>query len=518
MNITKRLVLTFSFLIVSLIVTNVFSIYLLSRIGDDSRHFQVNVLPSIDLMSKEMLKVTSIRSQMYLHGLNEDSEDMDYIKQSTLKLYDELNVMQQNYITDLITDQKDLELSQKIQEELNSFYAIMMHYFELSEGNDRNAIAAAMHQNGTVGNVINKLISDFSEQSNYNVLLAERVNENTTAFISRSIMMSTGAMLLAIIILGGTGMYTVLNIRKRLNLMTNGMISINDDLNLSYRLPVGRQDEIGLAISAFNELINHVSESLIMVRSAASSVNTVANQLADGNNELFARTEQQSAAVVETAASMEELSSTVKQNAHNAHEANQIAIAASDSASQGGNVVSAAIARMKDINNSSKRIAEIISVINSIAFQTNILALNAAVEAARAGEQGRGFAVVAGEVRSLAQRSALAAKEIEILIQESVSQVTEGTHQVDLAGETMDSIVNSVTCVKVLMQEIASASDEQNRGISQIATAMHEMDTTTQHNTTLVQASAAAAGHLQEQAAILLNMVSTFRLPEKNDD
>ena len=217
--------------------------------------------------------------------------------------------------------------------------------------------------------------------------------------------------------------------------------------------------------------------------------------------------------MVETAASMEELSSTVKLNAQNAQQASQLAIAASDSASHGGGVVSAAVARMKDISDSSRRIADITSVINGIAFQTNILALNAAVEAARAGDQGRGFAVVAGEVRSLAQRSAQAAKEIETLISESVSQVEEGTRQVDLAGETMSGIVSSVTQVKDLMQEIAAASDEQNRGISQIAQAMTEMDTTTQQNASLVQESSAAASSLEEQAAKLQQTVSIFRLP-----
>ena len=224
-------------------------------------------------------------------------------------------------------------------------------------------------------------------------------------------------------------------------------------------------------------------------------------------DELSARTEQQSAAVVETAASMEELSSTVKQNAQNAQQASLLAVTASDTASQGGIVVGNAVSRMKDIIESSRRISEITTVINGIAFQTNILALNAAVEAARAGDQGRGFAVVAGEVRSLAQRSSQAAKEIEALIGESVHFVEEGAKQVDLAGESMSGIVHSVTQVKDLMQEIAAASDEQNRGIAQIAQAMSEMDTTTQQNAALVEQATAAAAAMQEQAQELEAMV-----------
>lgn len=514
MNITKRLAFAFSLLVFSLFLTNIFSIYLLSRVADDSIYFQKNVIPSIDLMSKEMLTVTSIRSQMYLHGLNEDSVAMDSIKRNVLYLYDELMSMQQHYISDLAANEKDLHLAKSTEKELKDFLSVMDFYFSISLTNDRSAISEAMLENGMVGAAINHLIKNFSEQSSYNIILADQANEHTSAFISHSIIMSAVATGLFVIVLGIFALLTVLNLRNRLNMMKMAIVTISKDLNLSYQLPVGRKDEIGQTIDAFNTLINKVSESLLLVRSAASSVSIVANQLSDGNNELSARTEQQSAAVVETAASMEELSSTVKQNAYNAHKASQIAIAASDSASIGGNVVSGVVARMKDISNSSKRISEIISVINGIAFQTNILALNAAVEAARAGDQGRGFAVVAGEVRSLAQRSAQAAKEIEALIQESVEQVTEGTYQVDLAGEKMDDIVNSVTKVKVLMQEIAYASDEQNQGISQIATAMHEMDTTTQHNASLVQESSDAACSLQQQAATLMEMVSAFHLLE----
>ncbi|WP_246875724.1 methyl-accepting chemotaxis protein, partial [Pantoea ananatis] len=229
--------------------------------------------------------------------------------------------------------------------------------------------------------------------------------------------------------------------------------------------------------------------------------------------DLSSRTEQQSAAVVETAASMEELTSTVKQNAENAHHASQLATEASHNASRGGEIISDVISTMGGISQSSGKIGEIISVINGIAFQTNILALNAAVEAARAGEQGRGFAVVAGEVRNLAQRSSLAAKEIEALISESLSRVSNGTGLVNRAGVTMEDIVKSVTQVRDIMGEIAAASDEQNRGITQIAQAMTEMDTTTQQNAALVEESSAAASSLEDQAHELEKTVAVFRVP-----
>lgn len=513
MNITKRLVLAFSLLIISLIVTNIIAMFSLSKISEDANYFQVNILPSLSSMNKEMIKATTIRGQLYLHGLTEDKDKMDAIKQNALKVYDDLVSSHQYYLKELISDQHDLDLSQKTFGDLQSLRSVMEQYFKISETNDRSAIISAMQPGGMVSDKISTLIADFNDQIDYNTSLVVQANANSKALINKAIVLSVSATLGATIILGLFGLITVLNIRRRLNAMKDGMVQISENLDLSKDLHAGRQDEIGLAISAFNHLIHRVAESLNLVRNASGSVNIAANEIALGNNELSARTEQQSAAVVETAASMEELSSTVKQNAQNAQQASLLAITASDTATQGGTVVSVAVSRMNDIIESSRRISEITTVINGIAFQTNILALNAAVEAARAGDQGRGFAVVAGEVRSLAQRSAHAAKEIESLINESVSFVEEGARQVDLAGETMSGIVHSVTQVKDLMQEIAAASDEQNRGIAQIAQAMSEMDTTTQQNAALVQESSAAAGSLEEQATKLQQLVDVFRLP-----
>lgn len=515
MNITKRLTLCFSILIISLIATNAFSIQSFSRIGKDLLYFQKNTLSSLDIMNKEMLKVTLVRSQMYLHGLTQDAGEMHKIKEKTFEIYDELCGMQKKYISELVSDQHDLEVSNKTYEELKKFRSVMEQYFELSEKNNLETITSVMSPGGVVGDAINKLVNDFTYQSNYNSLLVDKLSTSTNEFLKHSMIISIVLVLIAIIVLGVFGLLTVLNIRKRLNTMKNEMTYICEGLDFSRNIEIGRQDEIGLAIRAFNTLINRVSESLFLVRSASFSVSKSTDNLSNGNVELSTRTEAQSTAVIETAASMEELSSTVKQNAHNAHYASELAIAASDNAIKGGDVVTATISIMKDISESSDRIAEITSVINDIAFQTNILALNAAVEAARAGEQGRGFAVVAGEVRSLAQRCGQASKEIKQLIEESVSLVNNGTHQADLAGKTMDNIVNSVMMVKDLMQEIAIASDEQNQGINQIAIAMNEMDTTTQHNAYLVQESSSSIASLLEQASTLNKMVEAFQLPHE---
>lgn len=271
---------------------------------------------------------------------------------------------------------------------------------------------------------------------------------------------------------------------------------------------------VGQLIPYLREMQNSLVNTVSTIRNSTDAIYTGAGEIAAGNADLSSRTEQQAAALEETAASMEQLNATVKQNAENAHQASKLAENASTTAQNGGRIVSDVVATMSSITESSRRIADIIGVINSIAFQTNILALNAAVEAARAGEQGRGFAVVASEVRNLAQRSAQAAKEIEGLISESVSRVNIGSKQVSEAGDTMNSIVQAVTNVTDIMGEIASASDEQSRGIGQIGQAVAEMDGVTQQNASLVQESAAAAASLEEQARQLTEAVAVFNLSD----
>ncbi|WP_292992283.1 methyl-accepting chemotaxis protein [Pantoea sp.] len=273
----------------------------------------------------------------------------------------------------------------------------------------------------------------------------------------------------------------------------------------------GRNEMTQLAAS-LHDMQQSLVRTVTNVREGSDAIFTGASEIASGNNDLSARTEQQAASLEQTAASMEQLTATVKQNAENARQASQLAHSASETAEKGGNVVAGVVKTMSEIAGSSKKIADITSVIDGIAFQTNILALNAAVEAARAGEQGRGFAVVAGEVRSLAQRSAQAAKEIKGLIDDSVNRVNVGSQLVGTAGETMSDIVSAVTRVTDIMGEIASASDEQSRGIDQVGQAVTEMDRVTQQNASLVEESAAAAASLEDQASRLSQAVSVFRI------
>ncbi|WP_313052295.1 methyl-accepting chemotaxis protein [Atlantibacter hermannii] len=271
-------------------------------------------------------------------------------------------------------------------------------------------------------------------------------------------------------------------------------------------------DELGRLTMAMAVMNDRLREMITQIKESVSHVANASSEISVGNIDLASRTEEQAAAVVETAASMEELTSTVKRNAENAREASKLAVVAAEHARSGGTIVWDVVNTMGSITESSKKITEIINVINGISFQTNILALNAAVEAARAGEQGRGFAVVAGEVRALAQRSANAAKEIADLIKESVDRVHAGADMANKAGTSMEQIVSSVTNVSGIMSEISDASDEQSRGIDQIGKAVTELDATTQQNAALVQESSAAASSLEEQAGQLARLVSAFRL------
>jgi methyl-accepting chemotaxis protein-2 (aspartate sensor receptor) len=282
--------------------------------------------------------------------------------------------------------------------------------------------------------------------------------------------------------------------------------------DLTARMANSRRDEIGLLTDSINTIGTSLMKVVGQVRAGTDTISTASAEIAAGNLDLSSRTEQQASSLEETASSMEELTSTVKENADNAREANTLAAKSSTVAAKGGTVIHEVVVTMAQINESAKKIVDIITVIDGIAFQTNILALNAAVEAARAGEQGRGFAVVATEVRTLAQRSANAAKEIKLLIADSVDKVESGSKLVSDAGSTMNEIVHSVRSVTTIMEQISAASQEQTAGIEQINQAIVEMDQVTQQNAALVEEAAAASQAMQEQAAQLADVVSVFKL------
>ena len=308
---------------------------------------------------------------------------------------------------------------------------------------------------------------------------------------------------------------SVARLLRRLPMVRDALADIaSGEGDLTRRIDASGQDELAQIARAFNQFADKIAAVLLQIRVAAENVRLATTEIAAGNRDLSERTEQQASSLEETAAAMEELTATVQQNASNAQQARQLAHAASDVAAHGGEVVGQVVQTMGGIEAASRKIEAIISVIDGIAFQTNILALNAAVEAARAGEQGRGFAVVASEVRTLAGRSAEAAKEIKGLIEDSVTQVASGSRQVQEAGATMAQVVDSIRQVNTVVAEISSASQEQSTGIAEVGTAITHMDQATQQNAALVEEATAAAQSLQQQAHSLADVVAGFKLPQ----
>ncbi len=353
------------------------------------------------------------------------------------------------------------------------------------------------------------LLEQMASAGKSQTLVHDQTHHNANQM--RTLAMGLAVLALAVALLLGAWMVRSLgrelggdpaDVRAALRQVAQGDLAAPEQ---SAGVPVGLMAELAAMRQALRTLVGQVRDSTVAITHASG-------EIAQGNNDLSGRTEQQASALEEPAASMEELSSTVQQNAANAQQASTLAVNAAQVAQQGGAVVGEVVATMNGINDSSQRIADIIGVIDSIAFQTNILALNAAVEAARAGEQGRGFAVVASEVRTLAQRSADAAKEIRGLIQTSVERVAQGSALVDRAGNTMEEVVASIGRVSAIVAEISAASSEQSAGVSQVGEAVMHMDQATQQNAALVEESAAAADSLRLQAQELLQAVALFRL------
>ena len=411
----------------------------------------------------------------------------------------------------MVTTQGGKDLLAQIKEERNRYVTSYEQTLSLVAG-DRDA-AVKMAYGDTYKELhafadgLRKMVDH--QQKNFN----DNGERSAQTYSSSKTQMAVWSLIA--ILLGVVGAYWI---TRSITTPINQAVSIAQTIaagDLTREFSAQTTDETGQLIQALHEmnanLVNIVSE----VHSGSLTIMHATSDISQGNMELSARTEAQAGALEETASSMEELTSTVKQNADNARQADKMAQQASEVAMKGGQAVSHVVETMEAINASSKKIVDIISVIDGIAFQTNILALNAAVEAARAGEQGRGFAVVASEVRNLAQRSAAAAKEIKELIGDSVEKVEAGTRQVDVAGSTMDEVVRSIKQVTDIMGEITSASQEQSQGIDQINTVIVEMDNTTQKNAALVEEAAAASAALKDQTDNLMHVINAFKINDR---
>ncbi len=510
MTITQRLFLTFSLLSASLITLVIVAVVIVAGFQSRFQYVQSNTVPSIIDLGKMVDGSNQLLIWMYRHQSSTDLVRQAEVEKKLLELVNNLKSLNQYYLDNDVSNEQDRIMTnagfatiEDIQNKLPAFLKASR------EQNDSISLKEIQGNNGA-GAASRSLIEGYKKQLQLNVDIGVALkNKNIRIYQFTFWGMISGAAIL-IIILGFFAVKTIVSIRRNLNAMRSTMEHASSRLDLTMRADDSRKDEIGLTARAFNELVENVAASLLSVSASSQSVSTASSQISAGNEDLSARTEEQAASLEQTAASMSELSETVRQTAENTGMASQLSQNARSLSQDSSTRVSAMLGTMSDIRNSSAKITDIISLIEGIAFQTNILALNAAVEAARAGEQGRGFAVVAGEVRNLAQRSSASAREIKELIESSIKFVEKGAGQAEEVGQNMGSMNEAISQVADLVNEIAAAAKEQMQGIGQVHQAVNQMDDVTQQNAALVQEASAASHSLMEQASVLNQLVATF--------
>lgn len=463
--------------------------------------------------SSDLLR--SARINMIQAGAASRIAEMEEMKRNIAQAEMQIKRSQQGYnvyrtrmVKTPADDALDGELNQRFQAYISGLQPMLKY---AKNGMFEAIINHESEQIRTLDNAYNQQLSKAIEirsaRANQLAELAHQRTRQGGMFMIGAFLLALVMTLITFMVLRRIVIRPLQHAAQRIEKIASGDLTSADE-------PTGRS-EIGRLSRHLQQMQYSLALTVGAVRQGAEAIYRGTSEISAGNDDLSSRTEEQAAAIEQTAASMEQLTATVKQNSDNAHHASKLAQEASIKAGAGGQTVSGVVRTMGNISSSSKKISEITAVINSIAFQTNILALNAAVEAARAGEQGRGFAVVASEVRTLASRSAQAAKEIEGLISESVRLIGQGADEVATAGKTMSAIVDAVASVTHIMQEIAAASDEQSRGITQVSQAISEMDKVTQQNASLVEEASAAAVSLEEQAARLTEAVDVFRLKKR---
>ncbi|MEG0053104.1 MAG: methyl-accepting chemotaxis protein [Comamonas sp.] len=508
LKLAPKLIAAFASVLILTAGLGIFSEFQLSRVNQTSTELSQRWVPAAQTLQNIRYAMQRHRVQLLQHVVSTAPADMADYEKLISQFWEELQGNLKSYAQYTQTAQEKDLLSQ-VETDARSYDALTQQILVRSRALKTEEAVAILNSDSR--KLSRQITAKLDELLKYN---GQSINAATAAgnavFASSQIWLRSLIVLCCVLGLG-LAVLIARSIAKPLQKAVELAQAVAGG-RLDMHIEAKGQDEVAALTHALGEMNDSLRNIVGRVRQGTDSIATASSQIASGNHDLSARTEEQASSLEETAASMEELTATVKQNASNAQQANQLAAAASQVAQRGGATVSQVVDTMDAINTSSRKIVDIIAVIDAIAFQTNILALNAAVEAARAGEQGRGFAVVAGEVRTLAQRSATAAKEIKQLIDDSVDKVAAGSQQVAQAGKTMEEIVGSVRRVTDIMAEISAASHEQTSGIEQINTAVSQMDQVTQQNAALVEESAAAAASLQNQAATLADIVSVFQL------
>ncbi|ARP81667.1 hypothetical protein CAL12_13165 [Bordetella genomosp. 8] len=516
MNISQRIAATLLLAFVSLLFVGLYGIHALQLDERRSDAFQMDILPSLETLTTLRGLITAERltlAQTILFQDDKRQAEVAKVLDDEDRQYDTLlDRYASTYVND---DAQDASLVQRDRQNLAAFRQARTAVVERSRAHDVPGALAVLAPGGNFFTVVAKQTDDLDHHVDYVKRASADVHAANFATYQRTVRIFIGVMTLAALALLLMGTRTFIGIRRGLRDMRGTMQYVNQALDLTRRVPVRRMDEIGAAASAFNELMARLGAVLRAVDRGSEAVSVATRQISAGNADLSARTEKQAAALEQTAASMTQLAETVRQNADNAREADGLTVSATQVVDTGHAAVQRMAVTMADITARSGKIADITTLIEGIAFQTNILALNAAVEAARAGEQGRGFAVVATEVRALAQRAAAAAKEIKVLIEASASSVRDGAAQAGEVGHAMDEAQAAIQRVAAMVGEIAGASAEQSQGIGQVTQAVGQMDEVTQQNAALVEEAAAAAAALLDQAETLRRAVAVFRLPEE---
>ncbi|MBB5393479.1 MULTISPECIES: methyl-accepting chemotaxis protein [unclassified Herbaspirillum] len=512
MTITKRLIITLSTALLALLFVGIDGLWQLQRAQQRLDTIQNRIIPGIESLNALKGFLADSRLAGYRLSVFANLSDKTGLQKAIDAANKSLDDEFARYDRERVFNDDDRKLLEVDKANVEAYRKALVPFFAAAYANDMDGVRATLEA-GTplalTAAAAKKGFDDHIVASGKLIAAIRAESDEAYAFAFRTMV---AVIVVAVLLTALLGFQTLRNVSGSLSKIQHTFEHVSQTLDLSRPVPVDRMDEIGRTATAFNKLLARIVEVVTTTRSSTDSVTVAARQIAAGNADLSSRTEQQAAALEESASSLEQLTSVVQQNTENAREANKLALSASHIASQGGDVVRQVVETMNSINDSSRKIVDIIAVIDGIAFQTNILALNAAVEAARAGEQGRGFAVVASEVRSLAQRSAAAAKEIKALIDDSVEKVGAGSKLVEQAGVTMSEIVDSVGRVTQIVGDISSASEEQSSGIAQVNQAVSQMDQTTQQNAALVEEAAAAAQALQQQAETLERVVSVFKL------